>query len=136
MTIVVCVDDRYGMLFNGRRQSQDSVLRSRLLERAEGRKLWMNSYSAKQFSQLPQNAMVHEDFLQMAGPGDICFAENVDVTDPLRQCDQLILYCWNRHYPADLFFAKELLEQWTLRSTWDFAGSSHDTITENVYEKN
>lgn len=135
MTIVVCVDDRCGMLFGGRRQSQDSVLRNRLLERAEGRKLWMNGYSAKQFSQLPQNVTVRENFLQMAGPNDICFVENLDVTDALRQCDRLIMFCWNRHYPADLYFPEPQLVRWTLEGTCDFVGSSHEMITEKIYAK-
>ena len=37
MIVIACVDDRMGMLFNRRRQSQDAALRQRLLERAAGR---------------------------------------------------------------------------------------------------
>ena len=36
MIVIACVDDRMGMLFNRRRQSQDAALRQRL-ERAAGR---------------------------------------------------------------------------------------------------
>ena len=31
MIVIACVDDRMGMLFNRRRQSQDAALRQRLL---------------------------------------------------------------------------------------------------------
>ena len=49
MTLIVCVDDNMGMLFNHRRQSKDVVVRERILKQAEGKHLWMNHYSAKQF---------------------------------------------------------------------------------------
>ena len=40
MIIMVCVDDNNGMMFNKRRQSQDRVLRQRMLELAGEKKLW------------------------------------------------------------------------------------------------
>ena len=43
MIIMVCVDDNNGMMFNKRRQSQDRVLRQRMLELAGEKKLWMLS---------------------------------------------------------------------------------------------
>lgn len=49
MKIIVCVDNQNGMMFNHRRQSQDRVLRKRILELTGGKKLWMNAYSQKQF---------------------------------------------------------------------------------------
>ena len=49
MIVCVAVDDNLGMTFNKRRQSQDRVLRERLLELTQGRDLWMNSYSVQQF---------------------------------------------------------------------------------------
>ena len=52
MKIIVCVDNQNGMMFNHRRQSQDRVLRKRILELTGGKKLWMNAYSQKQFLQV------------------------------------------------------------------------------------
>ncbi|MCD8124484.1 MAG: ribonuclease Z, partial [Lachnospiraceae bacterium] len=49
MIVIVAVDDRGGMMFGSRRQSQDRVLRQRVLSLAEGRTVWMNAYTAKQF---------------------------------------------------------------------------------------
>ena len=49
MKIIVCVDNQNGMMFNHRRQSQDRVLRKRIMELTGGKKLWMNAYSQKQF---------------------------------------------------------------------------------------
>ena len=55
MKIIVCVDNQNGMMFNHRRQSQDRVLRKRILELTGGKKLWMNAYSQKQFLQVNGN---------------------------------------------------------------------------------
>jgi len=43
----------------------------------------------------------------------------------------LILYRWNRTYPADLYFTLSL-EGWTLERREEFAGSSHEKITKEV----
>lgn len=134
MTVVCCVDDAYGMEFNFRRQSQDSRLRQRLLQLAEGKTLRMNGYSAAQFPE-QKNILVSENFLAMARDNDICFMECCDPGEGLSACDRLILYCWNRKYPADRRFPAERLKEFELVSTADFVGTSHDTITERIYEK-
>ena len=68
MILAVCIDDRNGMLFNGRRQSQDRVLREDLVREAGGGPLWMNAYSARQFDPPPEGLRTAEDFLEQAGP--------------------------------------------------------------------
>lgn len=71
MKAIVCVDDGLGMLFNHRRQSQDVVLRERILGYTAGSKLWMNHYSEKQFD--TENAPqinVDDSFLAEAVEGD------------------------------------------------------------------
>ena len=135
MTIALCVDDRYGMMFNRRRQSKDSLLRKRLLEHVNGNKLWMNSYSATQFQPLPENVVVDEAFLQKAEKRDVCFLEGQISEQFPYDCERLILYSWNRKYPADTYFPAEILMSWKLKYSCDFEGSSHDQITERIYEK-
>ena len=49
MVLIVCVDDRNGMMFHKRRQSQDRILRKRILERAGRQRIWMSQDTAKQF---------------------------------------------------------------------------------------
>ena len=82
MIIMVCVDDNNGMMFNKRRQSQDRVLRQRMLELAGEKKL--------------------------------------------------ILFHWNRVYPADLHSTLDL-SGWNLTETEEFAGNSHEKITQERY---
>ena len=134
MIAVVCIDDKGGMLFNRRRQSQDRLLREDLRREAGGGPLWMNGYSAKQFAPLPDNVRVAEDFPAQAGPGELCLTETQDPASWPVPPEGLIVYRWNRTYPADLVLTLPL-EQWTLVRQEEFAGSSHQNITKEVYTR-
>lgn len=130
MIICVAVDDNMGMTFNRRRQSQDRVLREHLLELAKNRILWMNNYSARQFnSPLPDNIMEDADFWAKAGREDLCFVENTSLAEYQNQIEKIILFKWNRIYPADTYFDIPLGAGWILSSTSDFEGNSHTKIT-------
>ena len=136
MRIIVCLDDRNGMLFNKRRQSKDSLLRKEMLALCKNDGLWMNEYSAKQFESLPEFVTVHDKFLEMARDNGSCFVENIDVLPIADKIDSLVIYRWNRCYPGDVYFpTKEIIEGKRLVSKRDFAGSSHDKITEEIYER-
>lgn len=132
MILIVCVDNKNGMLFNRRRQSQDRLLRARVLERTAGSRLWMNAYSAQQFDDPGPQVCVAEDFLSRADWGESCFLENTDPTPCLDRLEQVILYRWNRDYPADVRFSLDL-SGFRLCQQTDFPGSSHKTITEEIY---
>lgn len=137
MIIIICLDDNGGMLFNRRRQSQDRFLRQQILTETAGSKLWMNSYSAKQFTEEPAgNIVVDEDFMDKAPPGDFCFVENIGPAAYEEKIEKIILYKWNRKYPGDFYFDIPLEEHgWRLIETDEFAGHSHDKITKEVYEE-
>lgn len=136
MILMVCIDDDFGMAFANRRQSQDRVLRARLLQRSGGL-LRMNAYSAKQFS--PEESarfLIGEDFLAQAGEGDFCFSEITDVSPYEESMEKIILYRWNRRYPSSLRFSIPLAEHgWKCVEVEEFQGNSHEKITEEVYVK-
>lgn len=133
MNVIICMDDDGGILFNRRRQSQDSALRAHVAELTAGRTLWMNAYSARQFGEnLPVNAVVAEDFLVQARDGDYCFVENTDLGPVLDRIESLTVYRWNRDYPHDTLLPADLGD-WILVSSSSFPGSSHDEITQEVY---
>jgi hypothetical protein len=135
MILTLCADDGMGMLFNHRRQSQDRLLRERLLERSANSLLWMSQYSAKQFATVEApNLRVQEDFLAQAGEGDYCFVEDGDYLPYEDKIESILLYRWNRRYPADRIFSFPEGD-WKLVESQDFAGSSHEKITEEVYKK-
>ena len=61
--------------------------------------------------------------------------ENVPVAPIADRITGLMIYRWNRDYPADLMFPMALPDdRWRLRSKEDFAGNSHDCITEEIYD--
>ena len=133
MKLIFCLDDRGGMMFNQRRQSQDSVLRARILDYIGGSRLFMSEYSAKQFEK-SDNIVVSNKYLKKAKVNDFCFIEDGDFC--FDEADEIIIYRWNRHYPADKHFDTDVRSLgFELYSSEDFEGSSHEKITEEKYKK-
>ncbi len=136
MKIILCIDDKNGMMFNKRRQSQDRLLREQMLQITSPASLWMSEYSAKQFSDIlgdEPRIQVSNDFLSMIPAEAYCFIEDAALPAP-ETVDTLILYRWNRHYPSDRKFDWDLAALgFTLQGTSDFPGSSHEVITEEIY---
>lgn len=136
MIILLTIDDKGGMLFNKRRQSQDRVLREYIISMTKNSHLFMNSYSSKQFSSMGEisNLIVHENFLNKANTGDYCFVENVSIANYLDKVEQIVLFKWNISYPGDFYFDINLAsDKWKLIETEDFKGSSHEKITKEIY---
>ena len=135
MILITAIDERGGLTFQHRRQSQDRILRERILALCGGQPLWVNAYTAKQFP--PEQAAhlrIEEDFLQRAGEGEFCFLEDLPAAPYCDRMEQVILFRWNRRYPADFYFDIALTAPgWTLRQTEDFPGYSHEKITMEVY---
>ena len=76
MKLVVCLDDNNGMMFNGRRQSQDRKLRERLISRIGDKLLLMNQYTNNQFANLKGNFKVCENFISVAKDDDYYFIQH------------------------------------------------------------
>ena len=67
--------------------------------------------------------------------GDL-FLEEVPSEEVLAQTQKLVIYRWNRHYPADVRWEADPAEWgFALAETTEFPGSSHETITKEVYRK-
>lgn len=133
MKLIFCIDDKKGMMFFGKRQSQDSVLREWILNHTAGSKLWMSSYSAKQFKDLT-GYIVDDDYITKAAVGDYCFIEDKGYS--LDDVTEIILCHWNRKYQADKVFDIDLKAEGFKRTdSIDIKGSSHDKITIEIYRK-
>ena len=133
MKLIFCIDNRRGVMFNSRRQSQDRELRRRVLSLVGGARLLMSPYSAKQFED-SDTVIADAKFLSLAGKDDYCFVEDTDIT--LDGCDEVIIYLWNRAYPADKYFEFNLAALgFELTSSEDFKGYSHEKITEKIYKR-
>ena len=129
MILIVCVDDNNGMMFNKRRQSRDGELIKRIENITKGKCLWTSEYSKALFSREVETA---ECFLDKAGEGEYCFNETIGDISVLPE--RIIIYKWNRKYPSDLKFNFDMSKM-KIVSSFEFVGSSHEKITEEIYEK-
>lgn len=133
MILITCVDEKNGMLFNNRRQSRDRILIDHICNLIGDRKLWVNSFSKELFeSQKNNNLITDDDFINKINKDEFCFIENISPVTLVDKIDRIILYNWNRAYPADRYFDIQL-ENWILQSEKDFVGSSHKKIMERIY---
>ena len=128
-TLYICLDDRSGLQFNGRRQSRDAAVLADIRSRCTG-KLLIEPFSEKLIREAeipyvlpPETA---EDF----------FAEDVPSDELLEKTSKVVIYRWNRHYPSDLRWEPDLNALGFVRKeTADFPGTSHENITREVYER-
>ena len=131
MNLMICIDDAGGMMFNHRRQSQDRVLRARMLEVAKASVLWVTPYTQRQFGE-DASLRVCDVPWKEAGAGEYYFVEDGEI--PMQDVEKVYLYRWNRLYPNDRVFAYDLeKEGFALISTQEFQGYSHECITEEIY---
>lgn len=131
MHLILCIDQRDGMSFCGRRLSSDIRLTEYILQLAAGNKLWMNGYSAKLF---PAAITVDEDFLQKAAEGEYCFAENTPL-EGITDLESVTLCHWNRSYPFTQVFPRSLIADMRLLHSEHFPGKSHELITVERYTR-
>ena len=126
MVVYVCLDDRNGMLFNNRRQSRDGAVLADIRASVPGL-LTIDSFSEKLISASAIPYAVGDPV-----PGVHFFLENRRASELLPLAEKIVLYRWNRVYPADLRFDGDL-SGFALESTREFPGNSHETITKEVY---
>ena len=77
---------------------------------------------------------VREDFLSAAGKGELCVVENKGVKAVVDRLEKLIVFRWNRKYPADFWLDADLRD-WKLIEAEEFPGNSHEKITQETYVK-
>ena len=129
MKIIVCLDDNGGMLFNNRRQSRDRVVYEDIINSLNGEKLFISPFSQLLFENYKDNICVCEDFLEK---GNICFVENQSLSQ--YDADEIIVYKWNRAYPAD-FYCDIDFSKCSLSEQTEFHGNSHEKITKQIFKR-
>ena len=134
MKIIVCLDDNNGMTFNCRRQTKDREVRRDMLFLVRDQELWMNTYSRKQFDPNKIYPQIHvdENFPAHAPENAYCFLESSDYLINKYNVTEVVIYRWNRRYPADTYFEFDFTG-WK-ESEKQFAGFSHEKITREVWK--
>ena len=92
MTVIVCLDNANGMMFNHRRQSRDANVVKDILKTINGASLLIAPYSEPLFSQAEYSVSVSDSFLIDAGAEDYCFVENTSVAEFKEKISQLVIY--------------------------------------------
>lgn len=130
--VAFAVDDSSGMMFNHRRVSKDSKLCEELLNtvHSSGGRLQVRPYSSSIFE---DGVCASDDPWNKAGPNDIVFVEDIDPAT-IPGVTEVTLFRWNRKYPSDLKSTFDFSE-YRLIETKEFAGSSHEKITKETWEK-
>lgn len=137
MNVIVCVDDEFGMLFNGRRQSRDKCVISDIISTAKesGARLYALPFSQKLLAPYPEFE-IRADIMSRAKAGEYVFVESEPLLSVVKKIDKLIIYKWNRLYPSDQKLdTPPDLYGFKLKESYEFAGNSHELITKEVYER-
>lgn len=130
ITVAICLDDKGGMTFLGRRLSSDRLLIENLVGSSES-DIYISGFSSALFTSHEGKYRVVENPLTDAPDGAICFVENLPLSSALPYIDRIIMYKWNRHYPSDRKIDISF-EAFRVASETEFVGSSHDKISKLV----
>ena len=134
MKLIVCLDERKGMMFNHRRQSRDKAVIDDVLNNVS-KCVRICEYSKALFENSGAEITVSDDFIETAESGDCCFVEERGISEYINKASKLIVYKWNRSYPSDFSLDIALFDsRLKLCGRSDFAGNSHEKITKEVYE--
>lgn len=133
MKVIVCLDNKEGMFFNNRRQSKDRLVIADISKEVGRKNLYLSPYSQNLFAGESLSLKVSSDFLSQAGSEDYCFVENQALLPFKDAINTLIIYHWNRDYPADFYLDYHAsLRQPVSVSVLDFPGYSHENITKEI----
>ena len=139
MTVIVCIDERGGMLFMKRRVSKDRELINDVIKTVGDGTLYISDFSEQLFADSDISVMSVPDPLECAKKEDFVFVENFELKPASERIEKLMVYNWNRKYPFDFSIdISPLQEGFKLLESYDFKGYSHDKITKEIYvnEKN
>lgn len=135
MTLYFCLDDRNGLGFNGRRQSRDAAVLADIQSRLDG-ELLIDPLSLAMVREAGIPCCIALPDLPPELPGCHYFVEQREPGGWIAGARQVVLYRWNRHYPADRWFTVDLEALgFRLQETGEFPGNSHEKITREVYAR-
>ena len=136
MTAFICVANNNGILFNKRRVSKDKFVISDIAKETGDGFLYVSLYSAPLFDESDVSAIATSEPHKSADKDDFIFAEEISPSAYEPLLDRLVIYKWNRDYPADFFLDFSPTEKgFKLVSSIDFKGNSHEKITKEIYER-
>lgn len=130
MTVIICAGKNGAVMFNDRRCSKDRAVISDIAETFPDKAICVRAYSASLFAGTKVKIIASFDELLDT---DILFLEDVPFSEISGRTDTLVVYRWDREYPADLKLTVD--NGFTLVSAEAFSGYSHERITKEVYQR-
>ena len=127
MTLIFWAGKNGEMMFNRRRCSRDRAVIADILSAYHPSEIYVSAYSSSLF----EGARVVENPTD-AGIG-VLFLEDFPLSPALALATKLIVYRFDRVYPADVCL--KIPEGFSLTESREFAGFSHEKITREVYER-
>lgn len=118
------------MRFNNRRQSRDREIIKDIYQTLLDAPLYIHPESESLFKEYPGEIVSDKDFVNNASM--FCFVEKSDFD--IENIDEIIIYRFDKIYPADEYFPIQLNEYVLMEET-EFKGYSHDLITKEVYSR-
>ena len=139
MTLILTVDDGFGLAFGAKRQSRDRELVRDAVRLANGRKIFAREYSRLIFEEagVCGDALVFcDEPTKACGNCGLALLELCVKKSELESASEVIIYSWNRRYPTtaklDIDYIKA---NFVLKEEYDFVGNSHEKITRRTYKR-
>ncbi len=137
MTLIITVDECFGLAFGGRRQSRDRELTRDAVRLACGRRIIAREYSRLLFEEAGEDTkeiIFVDEPTRAAERDDVVLLELCVTAEDLSRADELVVYNFNRRYPATSKLDTALVERdFTSVKTLEFRGNSHEKLTRVEY---
>lgn len=131
-TVCICLDDRGGMTFLGKRQSRDRILLDEMF--SSFGEVYVTDFSVPILTEHVGEYTVVKDLFADSPEGAVLFNENLGLKDHLEDIETIVLYKWHRKYPYDQQIDISF-DEWRTTKKTEFVGSSHEKITKLVMKR-
>lgn len=148
MTIITCIDLRFGLSVNGVRQTTDARVIEDLLNEVENPDtgLTVTQSSARYILSCanPITRNIPLNIVSEIKPNQHDDASVFIETAPIKlihklisRADRIVVYVWDKTYThTDYFPDMQQNKSWLLSHVQYFRGASHNEITKQIYERN
>lgn len=134
MKLVVCLDKNNGIIFFGKRQSQDELQRKNLFELIGNSKFFLTENSFDLYQDFEFNFEIISEKTEIL-EDSVFLYEGEELERFLPFVDEIICYFWNRDYPFDETFEEFLKPNWKEKESFEFKGKSHEKITRKIFKR-
>lgn len=141
MKIIVIQSQDNGVFYNNQRQSTDININIDIAKKVKSANanLHLSAYSKSLFENFPDLSikLIDEDTdVTSIAKNDYVLIEDLNPQEYIKNASGLIVYTFDKAYPADRFFNYELIKtQFSSIKTDSFSGFSHNKINVEIFEK-